>query len=99
MTAPLAELLRAAGWTAGADGMPERPAWHARAACRGVGAEPFFPEPGHPHKTYLAHEQAKAAYCATCPVVAQCRSAGAHEPEGIWGAQSPAERNPRRKAA
>ena len=48
-----------------------RPAWHARAACRGhPHAEWWFPERGDP-PSYTTRAQ---AVCATCPVLDACRT-------------------------
>jgi len=38
---------------------------------------------------------AALAICERCPVVDECRAAGAHEPEGVWGGTTP---NGRRRA-
>lgn len=54
-----------------------RPAWHADAACRGMGPAMFFPERGAPVAP------AKAV-CAGCPVAGPCAEAGRGE-VGIWG--------------
>ncbi|CAN5911423.1 hypothetical protein BH23ACT2_BH23ACT2_18440 [soil metagenome] len=64
--------------------LAQRPAWHASAACRGVGAELFFPERG-------ASTDDARALCAVCPVVDECRSAGEGE-QGVWGGASAQQR-------
>ena len=46
----LAELLEASGWRL-EGGEVRRPAWHAQAACRGVGPEAFFVEDKGPGGT------------------------------------------------
>lgn len=67
-----------------------RPAWHANAACRGMGTELFFPEKGEDARP-------AKAICSTCPVAAPCGAAtGDH---GIWGGMSPRERMRGRRAA
>jgi WhiB family redox-sensing transcriptional regulator len=66
-----------------------RPAWHAQAACRGQGAQTWFPELGR------SAEPAKAV-CGACPVRTECLEAGLEESEGIWGGLSP---RPRRRLA
>jgi len=42
-----------------------RPDWHRRAACRGVGTDPFFPVRGG--SLDLARH-----LCSTCPVTTEC---------------------------
>ncbi|MDA8301933.1 MAG: WhiB family transcriptional regulator [Actinomycetota bacterium] len=83
-----------------------RPAWHARAACREVGAAPFFPPEGKApgrrspsRQTVLAYQAATERYCSRCPVTAECLAAGQSEAHGLWGGQSPAQRRPRRRQA
>ena len=63
-----------------ADLMVNRPAWHAYAACRGKGADLFFP-------TKAEHDKIRAAkaLCASCPVRRDCADAGENELYGIWG--------------
>ena len=55
-----------------------RPAWHALAACRGVGPETFYIDKGGDYRP---------AYdlCANCPVTAECADAGQRERFGVWG--------------
>jgi WhiB family redox-sensing transcriptional regulator len=66
------------------------PAWHARAACRGVDTEVFFPTRGESTDT-------ARAVCARCPVAGDCRTAGHHEHHGIWGGTSERERRRARR--
>ena len=61
-----------------------RPAWQARARCRGYGPEAFFDDP-----------ERAAATCAGCPVRSECAKAGMSERFGVWGGLS--ERERRRK--
>lgn len=58
-----------------------RPAWHARAACRGM-KEVMFPvgDVGHPPDLATA-----MAVCARCPVRSECETAGRDETHGVWG--------------
>lgn len=72
----------------------DRPAWWARAACRGQGPEQWFPERGD------RPDHAKAV-CARCPVRAECLDAAVanREAAGVWGGMSPGERRPRRRRA
>jgi hypothetical protein len=71
----------------------ERPEWHQRAACRGVGTQAFFPERGE--TTVAAIE-----YCNACEVRDEC---GAHaltyETDGVWAGQSERSRKRLRRAA
>lgn len=46
--------------------IPARPAWHAEAACRGVGPDLFFGKRGH------ADYGQAAELCGRCPVRAEC---------------------------
>lgn len=64
-----------------------RPAWHERAACRGMGTRMFFPPPGN---TPSRPRQ----ICARCEVREQCLAeAEASGTEyGIWGGLLPGER-------
>ena len=70
------------------DALTERPAWHARAACRGYGTETFFS---------VAQEQATAT-CRRCPVRSECAEAGKGERYGAWGGTTEKERRRLRKA-
>jgi WhiB family transcriptional regulator, redox-sensing transcriptional regulator len=71
----------------------ERPEWHTRAACRGVGTDAFFPERGE------TTTEARA-YCARCEVRDEC---GAHaltyETHGVWAGQAEKARIRLRRAA
>jgi WhiB family redox-sensing transcriptional regulator len=64
----------------------ERPAWHAEAACRGMGPSEFFLE-GHG----VAYRFARTV-CADCPVKAECAEAGRNEAFGMWGGMSERDR-------
>jgi WhiB family redox-sensing transcriptional regulator len=67
-----------------------RPAWHAHAACRGMGPELFFTERGEDVRP-------AKAICSGCPVAVPCgAAAGEH---GIWAGTSARERNQARRAA
>lgn len=61
------------------------PAWHALAACAGMGPAAFFPE-GRGSSPAAGLE-----VCSGCPVVAECREAGAGE-LGVWGGTTEKER-------
>lgn len=64
-----------------------RPAWHARAACRGVGPSLFFADDA----------EAAQDTCAGCPVRLECAEAGQKEPAGVWGGTSARERRRARR--
>lgn len=66
--------------------------WHQQAACRAPDVDPnwFFPERGE----RVAEAR---AVCARCPVVEECRAAGAREHFGIWGGTSERQRRAMRK--
>ncbi|MHB1964223.1 MAG: WhiB family transcriptional regulator [Acidimicrobiales bacterium] len=67
--------------------------WHGRAACRGMTGTMF---PLAPDRRPPAYGPA-IAICARCPVVGPCRTAGASERDGVWGATTPADRRSRRR--
>lgn len=69
-----------------------RPTWHARAACRGVGTDIFFP-------TRDAPSQAWRAYCARCPVADQCLEQALDDPHtaGNWAGTTERQRNALRR--
>lgn len=64
-----------------------RPAWHAKAECRGMGPELFFPSLG---RSSLAALQV----CSRCEVSEECRTAAIADSEllGIWGGTAPQQR-------
>lgn len=64
--------------------------WYRLAACTGLPTALFFPDPTHPDPASVA--EAKAV-CGRCPVVEQCRDAGASEAHGIWGGLTASERH------
>lgn len=67
-----------------------RPAWHADAACRGMGTSAWFP---------ARHEDVRPAkaICAACPVAGPCGAAAGEA--GIWAGTSARERRRTRRAA
>lgn len=77
----------------------ERPAWHERAACLGLGPELFYPESERTdgRQARPADYAAARALCAGCPVREPCAQAGEHEPAGMWGGVTLAERRARRR--
>lgn len=68
---------------------PEHDKWKAKAACRGMDPELFYPERGD----WVAVENARAI-CATCNVTAECLdyALGMAEGLGIWGGYSERQR-------
>ena len=69
------------------DCLPVRPAWQARAACRGMNPEIFYPSRGQ-----LLNDA--RAVCARCPVRDECREWALDRVErfGIWGGLSEHDR-------
>lgn len=68
--------------------------WQARAACRGLDPEMFFPAPGE-------SPAAAKAVCATCPVRTQCATAATFdraERHGVWGGLTERDRRRLRQA-
>jgi hypothetical protein len=65
------------------DVLLERPEWHARAACRGMGTERFFPS------DHLALLDARRV-CAGCEVSRECHDFAMAVPslKGIWAGLS-----------
>jgi hypothetical protein len=67
-----------------------RPAWMARAACRGHDQAPFFAERG---QTVLQRQAAEL--CARCPVREECREYALAQGltlKGYWGGMSERQR-------
>lgn len=65
-----------------------RPAWMARAHCRGLPTELFFPNAEDDSDEWRE-------VCAGCPVQAEClaHAMGSRRTAGIWAGTSPYERN------
>ncbi len=76
------------------DVLLERPEWHARAACRGMGTERFFPA------DHVALLDARRI-CAGCEVKQECGEFAMTVPslKGIWAGMSERGRARARKAA
>ncbi len=71
-----------------------RPAWHRRAACRGVGVDAFIIGQG------AQYEEGSRKLCAGCPVRQEClETALAHgdTTTGLWGGTTPVERRKMRR--
>ncbi|HMK97402.1 MAG TPA: WhiB family transcriptional regulator [Acidimicrobiales bacterium] len=94
LSAALAAVLEAVGWDLSGK-PPERPNWHARAACRGQGHKAFFPATDDRRPGAESAYSAALTFCKVCPVVLECRRAGQHEAFGLWGGLSPAQRRRR----
>ena len=71
-----------------------RPAWHSRAACRGMGTEVFFPT------DQITLNRARRI-CSGCPVNAECAEFALDHPslKGIWAGMSERRRARARKDA
>lgn len=68
------------------------PSWHAMAMCSGKTAI-FFATPGERDGRRAKREALARAYCACCPVAAECREAGRSGREhGLWGGENDEER-------
>ncbi len=63
-------------------------------ACRGLPSEMFFHPDGERGRLRYTRESEAKAVCATCPVLAECRSYSLAVPElyGIWGGLGEEER-------
>lgn len=72
----------------------QRPSWHGRAACRGMGPKAFYP-------TRATDTGPAQAVCESCPVTTECLAdaieRGDHE--GVWGGQSAVERRRLRRSS
>jgi WhiB family redox-sensing transcriptional regulator len=73
-----------------------RPTWHARAACRGMGTDVFFPGRGEVLKV-----RAAKAVCDGCSVREECLDAALDGDDtlGIWGGVSERRRRGLRRGA
>ena len=74
----------------------DRPGWHAKAACRGLGTEGFIFEARAPTKRL---SKLARAMCASCEVQRECLRAALDDPElvGTWGGTSQEERKAMRR--
>ena len=73
----------------------DRPGWHRRAACRGLGPARFFPSPTTRNPTAAVWRARQV--CDGCEVQSECAMAGERERAGIWGGELHGS-NPKRKA-
>lgn len=62
-----------------------RPAWHARANCRGL-TSAMFPKSQIGVPSHVLWAEA-VAVCAGCEVIDDCRQAGVGEAFGVWGGE------------
>jgi WhiB family redox-sensing transcriptional regulator len=74
-----------------------RPAWHADAACRGVGTATFF----HVSVGGPAPTRDAKSLCESCPVTAECLSTALDDPTtvGVWAGTTARGRKAMRRAA
>jgi len=61
--------------------------WQFYAACRDYPADMWFPADNQPWRIVAAKQ-----ICRGCPVRTECATAGLTEIHGIWGGQTPPER-------
>lgn len=71
-----------------------RPAWHRRAACRGMGTDAFFPNRGE-------SSAAAVAVCEGCEVRSECLDAALERADthGVWAGTSARGRRVLRRGA
>ena len=71
----------------------ERPEWHAKAACRGVGTDLFFPDTADGVAVKKV-KQAREDYCNGCAVSGDCLEFAftSFEMFGVWGGASRSDR-------
>jgi WhiB family transcriptional regulator, redox-sensing transcriptional regulator len=75
--------------------------WQIRGACRGMNSDLFF-HPERERGTARTEREARAKMvCRGCKVIRQCRdhALAVHEPHGVWGGLSVAERNEQIRAS
>ena len=72
----------------------QRPAWHAKARCRGYGVGAFFPSRDGPQSD-------PQATCAGCAVRSECLAYALADStlQGVWGGTSARERRAMRRAS
>ncbi len=69
--------------------------WHLKASCRGPESALFFPPAAAERRDDRDAREAKAkSICAQCSVQSECLEFAlrVHEPHGIWGGLTEAER-------
>lgn len=72
----------------------QRPAWHAKARCRGYGPAAFF-------GTFTERRSDPMATCRRCGVRSACLATALADPSllGVWGATTERERRVMRRAS
>ncbi len=68
--------------------------WQLRGACRDIDSSLFFHPEGARGPSRTAREVHAQSICATCPVIAACRShaLAVQEPYGVWGGLTESDR-------
>lgn len=68
--------------------------WQYEGSCRSMDSEMFFHPDGERGPRRRNRENAAKAVCASCPVIAACRThaLAVQEPYGIWGGLSEDDR-------
>lgn len=72
----------------------ETPDWMARAACRSLHGDVFFPPMEVAPEVAALHYDIGRSVCASCPVWHNCLNVGRKEAWGLWGGLTPHERVP-----
>jgi WhiB family redox-sensing transcriptional regulator len=69
--------------------------WQVRGACRGMDSALFFHPEGERGPARVNRESRAKQICQRCPVLEHCRrhALAVHEPYGVWGGLSEAERD------
>jgi WhiB family redox-sensing transcriptional regulator len=97
LAAMVAEYFASAPWATervDVEQLLDRPAWQARAACRGLGTERFFPEEAGDDV------EPALAVCRGCPVKRECLNYAQNEPRhpvGVWGGTTERQRRALRR--
>ncbi|TQL50208.1 WhiB family redox-sensing transcriptional regulator [Ornithinicoccus hortensis] len=75
--------------------------WQYRGLCRNVSPEVFFHPEGERGAARRRRDEMAKRVCHECPVLEQCREHAlrVHEPFGVWGAMTEAEREDLLEAA
>ncbi len=69
--------------------------WQMRGACRGMDSALFFHPENERGPARVGREARAKEICRSCPVLDRCRehALAVHEPYGVWGGLSEAERD------
>jgi WhiB family redox-sensing transcriptional regulator len=69
--------------------------WQIRGSCRGMNSDLFFHAEGERGSARAEREARAKMVCRGCQVIRQCRdhALAVHEPYGVWGGLSVAERD------